>query len=218
MNRKEHQKWNQRMAEKYDIDVFHDKTNFLVKYIENKRIKTVISLLDAQWNEMVLDVGCGSGRIMKNVHLADVVGIDISTSLLRKARDKYLNVRYGNAENIPFIDGLFDRVYCSEVIEHLLHPENAVNEIHRVTRKGGIAVISIPNEKLISDAKKFIRKIGFGFMLKNVAEAKNEWHLHEFYLEKLTKMTKGKFKIIKIAALPFSWFPLHYVVKFKVIK
>ena len=41
-------------------------------------------------------------------------------------------------------DNLFDVVFCTEVLEHVSNPFNAVNELLRITKKGGVVVTSTP--------------------------------------------------------------------------
>ncbi len=48
-------------------------------------------------------------------------------------------------EPLPFPDESFDLVWCSEVIEHLHDPGAAVNELRRVTKRGGELVLTTPN-------------------------------------------------------------------------
>ena len=48
-------------------------------------------------------------------------------------------------ERLPFDDGQFDLVWCSEVIEHLKDPERSLAELRRVTRPGGDLILTTPN-------------------------------------------------------------------------
>ncbi|WP_424358316.1 class I SAM-dependent methyltransferase [Methanocella sp. MCL-LM] len=88
---------------------------------------------------LVLDVGCGSGKIMAPLLRAgyNVVGMDV-------AREGLLMIREGDrvegdARYLPFKDNLFDAVVCYDVLQHLLAPERqmAVAEIRRVLAPDG---------------------------------------------------------------------------------
>jgi SAM-dependent methyltransferase len=48
-------------------------------------------------------------------------------------------------QRLPFADGSFDLIWCSEVIEHLHEPEFALQELRRVTKVGGLLVLTTPN-------------------------------------------------------------------------
>ena len=57
---------------------------------------------------------------------------------------KMSNVMQADAHNLPFPDNSFDSIVCVEVFEHLHSPPIAANEIYRVLRRSGSAIISIP--------------------------------------------------------------------------
>ena len=98
-------------------------------------------------NKQCLDVGCGTGRfsiVMRQ--LGGVVdGIDPGQSSIKHAQKlvKRLgisNITYtvGNAYDIPFDDNNFDFVVCNGVLHHLDHPDEALKEIYRVLKPGGL--------------------------------------------------------------------------------
>jgi ubiquinone/menaquinone biosynthesis C-methylase UbiE len=99
----------------------------------------------------VLDVGCGTGdhvRIMAPlVAPGSAVGVDLSAALIacaqRRAAPGQANVHFqvGDAGELPFTDGAFDRVVASQVLLHLADPWRAVAEMRRVLRPGGLLSI-----------------------------------------------------------------------------
>ena len=50
----------------------------------------------------------------------------------------------GSAYELPFADNSFDHIVCSEVIEHLEHPERAIREASRVLKRGGMCIVTTP--------------------------------------------------------------------------
>lgn len=103
-----------------------------------------------------IDVGCGdwgfhhstAGGIGRELAVAG----DISLELVRYARQAAtapgrIHHMVFSAEALPFREGVFDLVYCSEVIEHLHHPENSLAEMRRVG-KGARAILTVPNEQI----------------------------------------------------------------------
>ena len=50
-----------------------------------------------------------------------------------------------NSDRLPFQDNYFDLVLLSEVIEHLVNPDNALKEAHRVLKSNGILIVTTPN-------------------------------------------------------------------------
>jgi ubiquinone/menaquinone biosynthesis C-methylase UbiE len=97
----------------------------------------------------VLDLGCGTGETTAKLMSSgyDVWGVDIAEPMIAHAvnRQGFDRFRVGDMEQIPFPDGTFDAVVCLGVIEYLESDERALQEIRRVLKPGGSAVLSTPN-------------------------------------------------------------------------
>lgn len=109
--------------------------------------------------QSVLDLGCGEGRHAIIAYLAGDVtvvaldpshrDIDIARDRFRQFRDpeataKSLSFTLGSGLHLPFADRTFDRVICSEVLEHVPDYETVIQEIHRVLKPGGLLAVSVP--------------------------------------------------------------------------
>jgi SAM-dependent methyltransferase len=110
--------------------------------------------------DRVLDAGCGAGRHVCEafrIEGVDVVGIDLNwEDLCKTATTLYLiHSQNGGGEGrclisradvarLPFKDGAFDAVVCSEVLEHIPDSRKAVRELVRVLKPGGELVVSVP--------------------------------------------------------------------------
>ncbi len=106
--------------------------------------------------ERILDAGCGEGRHCFGAleRGARVVGLDLDRpSLAAGARPLRTRARelgslgemiQGNAFQLPFPDASFDKVICSEVMEHVHDFRGAARELARVTRPGGWLAVTIP--------------------------------------------------------------------------
>ena len=124
----------------------NNKINYLINDIRTK--------LEIESGEYLLDVGCGSGFILKEIHgdFKNVVGLDLSTEmLLHTKQNKIKNLELVNGElaNLPFKDNYFDRVLCYFVfinLPSLTYAEKAVEELIRITKENGIILIGqVPN-------------------------------------------------------------------------
>lgn len=106
----------------------------------------------------VLDIGCGDGVLSFFFAKAgaEVVGVDNEEYGLQYAQEnldrenkKYKNLTYAfvntSAYTLPFEEGSFDFVVCSEVIEHVQEPEKMIAEMARVTKKGGVCILTTPH-------------------------------------------------------------------------
>jgi len=96
-------------------------------------------------NALVLDAGCGSGRIFRYRLAAGcrVVGADIGTEL--RDNPNLADRARGDLQRLPFADASFDAVLASHVMEHLPRPELALAEVARVLKPGGRFLLLTPN-------------------------------------------------------------------------
>ena len=105
----------------------------------------------------LLDAGCGEGVFVEKLSSLGyrVVGIDkhYSSDL----------VQQGDLLDIPFAPETFEVVFCLDVIEHLdlLIQEKALDEISRVLKPGGRAIISLPNLAHLASRWEFFRRGNF---------------------------------------------------------
>jgi ubiquinone/menaquinone biosynthesis C-methylase UbiE len=109
-----------------------------------------LRLLAIASGERVLDVGCGSGVVTREVARRVgsgglAVGVDTSPELLAVARElakgagmgDRVQFHQGSALRLPFPDGSFDAVVCATVLSHVPGGEAAIPELVRVARSGG---------------------------------------------------------------------------------
>ena len=111
-----------------------------------------------RYSESILDVGTGTGRFAKP--LSDrglpIVGVDISTSMMDKARKKGLHdlVR-GDAHNLPFRDQSFDAAVFVLVLHLVQDWVTVVHEIGRVCR--GVVVSTVGREEGLNIRELYLR-------------------------------------------------------------
>jgi SAM-dependent methyltransferase len=112
-----------------------------------------------QPGQRVLDLGCGEGRHAITAYLQSdvtVVGLDLSRREIGTSRERFtefedpaaerrsLSFVTGSGLALPFDDASFDRVICSEVLEHIHEYEAVLDEIQRVLKPGGLLAVSVP--------------------------------------------------------------------------
>lgn len=93
-----------------------------------------------------LDAGCGTGLILRHLPKG-AVGLDINPRNIAKAKKHAPKAKVVEAdiEKMPFRDGSFTTIVCTEVIEHQPDPKPTIRELGRVLKKGGIVVGSVPS-------------------------------------------------------------------------
>ena len=105
--------------------------------------------------DVLLDLGCGAGRHAAEAcrRGAAVVALDMSAPDLKAARDRLGDVDPGSARGVavqgdalrlPFADATFDRIIAAEVMEHIPSDTDAMSELTRVLKPGGLAAVTVP--------------------------------------------------------------------------
>jgi ubiquinone/menaquinone biosynthesis C-methylase UbiE len=95
-------------------------------------------------NKKVLDNGCGTGWFAGLLGGADVIGTDISETLLQEAA-KSIPTRKASSYDLPFEDSSFDYVISFMVLHVLDEPLRAIDEAYRVLRPGGRYYVGMVN-------------------------------------------------------------------------
>lgn len=123
----------------YDLRAFYSRI-FLQRWWQRKRYKIIMGYLKS--NNSILDIGCGSSKIIIDLPLA--VGLDIDIGKLRYLKKTNSRLINADAGSLPFKDNSFSTVICSEVIEHI-EAENIFSEINRVLKKDGLLIVGTPD-------------------------------------------------------------------------
>lgn len=174
--------------------------------------------------DVVLDLGCGEGRHVIAAYTQGnitSIGVDLCLKDVQATQekfspfaepgnpDKHFGLSVANALELPFADNTFDKIICSEVLEHIPDYAAALKEICRVLKPGGLFCASVPRawpEKIcwhFSDAyhqvegghlrifkarelKQQIETLGFHFFKKHWAHALHSpfWWLKCVFWEK----------------------------------
>ena len=120
---------------------------FLQQWVYRPAHDEVIAQLRAHSSARVADIACGTGiladRIERELHPAQVYGVDMSVGMLAEARARSRNVQWmrGPAEQLPFDDGALDAVVTTSAF-HFFDQPAALREFHRVLSSGGLAAVS----------------------------------------------------------------------------
>jgi ubiquinone/menaquinone biosynthesis C-methylase UbiE len=214
--------WNDAMVAKYDLDRFHAHPSPFVRFVESRRVRWIFALLEPRPTDRVLEVGCGAGHLLARLPAGRAVGMDLADSLLRRTRarlDRRAALAQGDAGSLPFASASFDRVYCSEVLEHVVDPGAAVAEIRRVLKPGGVAVLSVPNEGLINRLKALVLKLGVWRIVMRGSDyamperMDDEWHLHAFDLPALRAIVPASLRVTRVVGVPSRWLALRWVMR-----
>jgi methionine biosynthesis protein MetW len=117
---------------------------------ERSRNESFLSLLEFNSNAKVVDIGCGDGnftlKVKEKIGCKRIYGMDIYSPSLNRAKNKGITIKKVDLnKRIPFNDNSFDVVVLNQVIEHLFYPIKLLQEIHRILKLNGYALISTEN-------------------------------------------------------------------------
>ena len=157
MDKAAQQQWN---ATLYDTS-----HSFVSKYGTD-----LIGLLEFQKGEKILDLGCGTGDLAKQLADAgvEVIGIDSSATMIQQANQKYPEVsfRIGDARTLDYHEE-FDSVFSNAVLHWIKEPEKALDSVYKSLKKGGRFVADfggIGNVQTVTDEMVIqIEQAGFLF-------------------------------------------------------
>jgi ubiquinone/menaquinone biosynthesis C-methylase UbiE len=118
-----------------------------------KIIEKELQILDLKPNMRVLDAGCGTGAVTRRMALklfpGEGCGVDVDPLFIDEAKksaskEGIKNVRFelGNIDNLKYENGTFDLSFCRLVLMHVSSPVKTIEELRRVTKKGGIVAAS----------------------------------------------------------------------------
>lgn len=122
----------------------------------------------------ILEVAPGPGYL--SVELAkrghhEVAALDISQTFVAMVRERAreggvaVDVQHGDASAMPFADASFDFVVCRAAFKNFTRPLEAINEMDRVLRPGGRAlVIDLRKGASMRDISEYVRRTGLGFV------------------------------------------------------
>lgn len=175
----------------------------------------------------VLDLGCGNGHFTKWLRdrATDVFGVDHNPRNCRAAARDYPEVRFAasGGEGLPFADGTFDVVVCSDTLEHTMDDQATVDEILRVLKPGGTMVLTMPQGGLFGwlDAENLVNypfllvhklripKPGGGRLLQNF-----RFRRHRHYnLGKVRQLIGDRAEIDEVRRGGLFLYPFLYLIE-----
>lgn len=134
----------------------------------------------------VLEVGCGEGRgvAVLKPRATSFTAVDKIDEALNTLRVKFPDAKF-IAMNLPPLHGLQDNTYdcviTFQVIEHIQNDRFFLQEIHRVLKPGGLALITTPNRKL--------------------SLSRNPWHIREYLADELKQLAATIFPSVEMKGI-----------------
>ena len=142
--------------EEYGVMFRVEETHWWYQALHQVIFQTLESELPDWRDKEILDAGCGTGSILKQLgNPAKNVGVDLAPEAVSFCRQRGLNnVQQADICALPFANTSFDVVICSSVLYHqwVKDPAVAVRELHRVLRPGGLLLLNVPALRFLHSA------------------------------------------------------------------
>ncbi|MBU2915923.1 class I SAM-dependent methyltransferase [Reichenbachiella agariperforans] len=134
----------------------------------------------------VLEPGCGEGRGIELLSplAEEYLALDKIQEVIDALKEKHTGVEFRQAVFPPFDDipsDSFDVVISFQVIEHIQNDKLFLEEIHRVLKPGGTAIITTPNIKM--------------------SLSRNPWHIREYTSSELKALAQGIFSKVEMKGI-----------------
>lgn len=142
--------------------------HFLAKWRSSKVVGYIPN------GSIVLDFGCGEGQLLFGIKDRISKGIGIDRKVRNIENSKITLINADLEKNIPAENEFFDVVIALAVLEHLNNSLNAASEVHRVLKKGGKFILTLPTPQ----SKPLLEFLAFrlGVICKEeVADHKYYW-------------------------------------------
>lgn len=179
--------------------------------------------------DKLLDIGCGVGTVglylQEILRAKEVCGVEISEKRAEAARARGVHavLKDLNQGSIPFGDGSFDAIFCGEVIEHLVDPDQLLDEIARLLSPAGVCVLTTPNLAcwynrlaLLLGWQPFDTSVSFRYEVGRPKFLVTDYgcrdHLRAFTYRALRELLRAggsRSLVPRAAASPTSWCPPH---------
>ncbi len=160
----------------------------------------IVSWLAPQPSERILDVGCGDGALTRRIADAgaDVIGIDISQSLLSAARELGLDARCMSVTDMAF-DAEFDAVFSNAVLHWVQEPERAIDRMRAALKDGGRLVAEFGGHGNVAAIVTAMRAVA---RARGGAEALAAPWFYPTAAEYAALLEKGGFKVRRAGVFP----------------
>jgi len=132
----------------YQAQIFSNEHQAFFIKISDLLIEKKIDLNHKQ----IADVGCGIGNLLLHINKvfpsATLTGYDFSSKALEIANKRLSGVNFIEHDIYESLDGIYDIIFCTEVLEHLLYPENALNNLISAVKSGGYIFLTVPDGRI----------------------------------------------------------------------
>lgn len=192
-----------------------------------RRIMQMLEYLEIQDGDHILDMGCGEGfyaLIFDKLYNCKVTAVDYDEHIMGMAKEwlkesKKVTFEIGDICNLRFKDNTFDKIVCTEVLEHIVDHEKATSELYRVLKPKGVLATTVPNHNypFVWDPLNKIREnLGLGHFDPKNGFLGGIWaydHKRLYYPNEFKKLlTDNKFEVQDLKVMTHYGVPFNHLV------
>ena len=192
----------------YEFEAHHYRTTPEGEASWIHRRNLVHRLLPARPVASALDVGCGDGALAEDLHAhtgARVTAVDLAATRVAFARSRSPHASFSQASvyALPFADGAFDLVVCTDLLEHLDDPRRAMQELVRVSKQA--VVVTVPYK--IAIEKTLCTHCGKDYFLYGHQHSFGEDGLRQLAQDAGARAAEFHHLIPMFECRRYKWFP-----------
>ena len=149
------QEWNEKRKTMHHYD--NQAKVYDAQYLEEQKakIENALDSMELGSNELVLDLGCGTGFLFQHINKTTklLVGIDTSLKALQVAK-KWPNAQLiqADADNTPFPHNIFDKVFAITLLQNMPDPTKTILEMKRIGKPEAVFVVTGLKKKFTSES------------------------------------------------------------------
>ena len=235
---------NLSVEKRYSLHLYGSKS-FFIRYYAYLPFIYSLKYITFSENSRILDIGCADGPFLPtlNYYAKSIIANDIISDRVREAKNlvdyklnktKKINLICSDGQNLPFKENNFDIVFCLEVLEHIIRPDQFLRELLRVLKKNGTLICTLPIEIGLSllirnligkishfqrptyNLKQYFQRI---FLKKGDREYLGEIGHKNFDWRVIKKNLNLHFKILKRKFIPINFLrDINPIVLIKAVK
>jgi trans-aconitate methyltransferase len=176
---------------KWNSTLYDNSHDFVSKYG-----KGILSYLNPKPAETILDLGCGTGDLTKEIFLtgARVVGVDSSSEMITKAKAKFPEIEFHqmDARELKF-DDKFDAIFSNAVLHWIPQKEIVISKMHSHLKENGRIVLEFGGKGNNQQMLKVLREV---FLQRGYADnAKIDYWYYPSIGEYSTELEKQNFRV-----------------------
>jgi SAM-dependent methyltransferase len=205
---------NDRLARDHPIDDYYARSPWLIRWVTQQRLDIIRKMVGKSAGLRILEVGSGGGHVLKMFRDAKLTAVDVSDVFLDTARKNLAgyDVQFikGQLEALDLPAHGFDRIICTEVLEHTVNPPEILRAMKRLLALDGRTIITVPIDPVIDSVKQLLRVTPVGWLLRNRIEwGGDHFHLHKWWPWEFQRMLEVEFEVQERKLVPTVPVPIH---------